>query len=98
MFSSFLGLSLFGKGSQPSRHAGGYEADRVEHQNFFERDVAVSAIAVVHLVSPPFLKGRCHALQFPLEMSRDFERKEKKKLLQLMPGCKNIVNVAQTGC
>lgn len=28
VFSSFLGLSLFGKGSKPSRHAGGYEADR----------------------------------------------------------------------
>jgi len=52
-FSSFLGLTLFGKGSKPSRHAGGYQADRVEHQNFFERVVAVTAVDVNHVVSPP---------------------------------------------
>ena len=62
LYKTFLSIWLFGKGSQPSRHAGGYEADRVEHQNFFERDVAVSAVAVIHVVSPPFLKGRCRCL------------------------------------
>jgi hypothetical protein len=39
----------------------------------------VSAVTGVHRVSPPFLKGWCHALQFPLEMSRDFERRKKEK-------------------